>query len=152
MPETSLSIGNKTILEHAVAALLANACVQRVVIAVSPAISASPAAAGHHPQITVVDGGAERADSVLAGLQALPEAEWVLVHDAARPCLHDLSACWLRETSRVGHSRRAGARHHEARSRARWLSPTVDRNDLWHALTPQFFPRELLLDCLTRAQ
>jgi 2-C-methyl-D-erythritol 4-phosphate cytidylyltransferase len=49
--------------------------------------------------------GAERADSVLAGLQALPEAEWVLVHDAARPCLHqdDLQRLLaLRETSRVG--------------------------------------------------
>ena len=31
------------------------------------------------------------------------------------------------------------------------IAHTVDRNDLWHALTPQFFPRELLLDCLTRA-
>lgn len=31
------------------------------------------------------------------------------------------------------------------------IAHTVDRNDLWHALTPQFFPRELLVDCLTRA-
>jgi 2-C-methyl-D-erythritol 4-phosphate cytidylyltransferase len=31
------------------------------------------------------------------------------------------------------------------------IAHTVDRNDLWHALTPQFFPRELLFDCLTRA-
>ncbi|STS92842.1 2-C-methyl-D-erythritol 4-phosphate cytidylyltransferase [Klebsiella variicola] len=76
-PKQYLSIGNKTILEHAVAALLANACVQRVVIAVSPGdrrFSQLPLA--QHPQITVVDGGAERADSVLAGLKALPEAQW----------------------------------------------------------------------------
>ncbi len=72
-PKQYLSIGNKTILEHAVAALLADARVQRVVIAVSPGdrrFSQLPLA--QHPQITVVDGGAERADSVLAGLQALP--------------------------------------------------------------------------------
>lgn len=31
------------------------------------------------------------------------------------------------------------------------IAHTVDRNGLWHALTPQFFPRELLHDCLTRA-
>ena len=31
------------------------------------------------------------------------------------------------------------------------IAHTVDRNDLWHALTPQLFPRELLVDCLTRA-
>lgn len=105
-PKQYLSIGNKTILEHAVAALLANACVQRVVIAVSPGdIRFRQLPLATHPQITVVDGGAERADSVLAGLQALPEAEWVLVHDAARPCLHqdDLQRLLaLRETSRVG--------------------------------------------------
>ncbi len=45
-PKQYLSIGNKTILEHAVAALLADARVQRVVIAVSPAIALQPAAAG----------------------------------------------------------------------------------------------------------
>ena len=33
----------------------------------------------------------------------------------------------------------------------RAIAHTVDRVDLWHALTPQFFPRELLHDCLTRA-
>ncbi len=119
-PKQYLSIGNKTILEHAVAALLADARVQRVVIAVSPGdrrFSQLPLA--QHPQITVVDGGAERADSVLAGLQALPEAQWVLVHDAARPCLHqdDLS----RLLSLCGNQPRrrdpcgASARHHEAR-------------------------------------
>jgi 2-C-methyl-D-erythritol 4-phosphate cytidylyltransferase len=53
--------------------------------------------------------------------------------------------------ARGRHSRRSGARHHEARSRAGAIAHTVDRNDLWHALTPQFFPRELLVDCLTRA-
>nr|WP_234833712.1 2-C-methyl-D-erythritol 4-phosphate cytidylyltransferase [Salmonella enterica] len=31
------------------------------------------------------------------------------------------------------------------------IAHTVERADLWHALTPQFFPRELLHDCLTRA-
>ncbi len=97
-PKQYLSIGNKTILEHAVAALLADARVQRVVIAVSPGdrrFSQLPLA--QHPQITVVDGGAERADSVLAGLQALPEAQWVLVHDAARPaCIRTTSAACCR--------------------------------------------------------
>lgn len=93
-PKQYLSIGNKTILEHSVDALLAPPRVTRVVIAISPGDSRFaqlPLAA--HPQITVVDGGNERADSVLAGLQAAGEASWVLVHDAARPCLHqeDLS-------------------------------------------------------------
>ena len=156
-PKQYLSIGNKTILEHAVAALLADARVQRVVIAVSPGdrrFSQLPLA--QHPQITVVDGGAERADSVLAGLQALPEAQWVLVHDAARPCLHqdDLSRLLsLCETSRVGGILAAPVRDTMKRAEPgkTAIAHTVDRNDLWHALTPQLFPRELLVDCLTRA-
>ncbi|VEC81754.1 2-C-methyl-D-erythritol 4-phosphate cytidylyltransferase [Raoultella ornithinolytica] len=96
-PKQYLSIGNKTILEHAVAALLANACVQRVVIAVSPGdIRFSQLPLATHPQITVVDGGAERADSVLAGLQALPEAEWYwCTMPRARACIRmTSSACW----------------------------------------------------------
>ena len=85
-PKQYLSIGNKTILEHSVDALLAHPRVTRVVIAISPGDSRFaqlPLAA--HPQITVVDGGNERADSVLAGLQAAGEARWVLVHDACAP-------------------------------------------------------------------
>lgn len=70
----------------------------------------------NHPQITVVDGGDERADSVLAGLKAAGDAQWVLVHDAARPCLHqdDLARLLaLSETSRTGDPRRTSARYYE---------------------------------------
>ena len=156
-PKQYLSIGNKTILEHAVAALLAHPRVNRVIIAISEGderFQQLPLA--QHPQITVVEGGAERADSVLAGLCAAGEASWVLVHDAARPCLHqdDLANLLaLSETSRVGGILAAPVRDTMKRAETgkAAIAHTVDRNDLWHALTPQFFPRELLFDCLTRA-
>ena len=80
----------------------------------------------------------------------------MLVHDAARPCLHqdDLSRLLqLCETSRTGGILAAPVRDTMKRAepgRAA-IAHTVERNDLWHALTPQFFPRELLVDCLTRA-
>lgn len=156
-PKQYLSIGDKTILEHAVAALLANAHVGRVIIAVSAGderFARLPLA--QHPAITVVEGGAERADSVLAGLNAAQGAQWVLVHDAARPCLHqdDLNRLLqLRETSRVGGILAAPVRDTMKRAEPgkTAIAHTVERNDLWHALTPQFFPLELLHDCLTRA-
>ncbi|WP_414164679.1 2-C-methyl-D-erythritol 4-phosphate cytidylyltransferase [Superficieibacter sp. BNK-5] len=156
-PKQYLSIGNKTILEHAVAALLAHPRVQRVIIAVTPGdtrFQQLPLA--NHPQITVVDGGSERADSVLAGLKAAGDTRWVLVHDAARPCLcqEDLERLLaLSETSRVGGILAAPVRDTMKRGEPGKpaIAHTVDRNDLWHALTPQFFPRELLTDCLTRA-
>ncbi|ANI81494.1 2-C-methyl-D-erythritol 4-phosphate cytidylyltransferase [Kosakonia oryzae] len=156
-PKQYLSIGQKTILEHAVDALLAHPRVSRVIIAVSPGderFARLPLA--QHPQITVVNGGAERADSVLAGLKAAGDAQWVLVHDAARPCLHqdDLNRLLqLSETSRVGGILAAPVRDTMKRAEPgkTAIAHTVERNDLWHALTPQFFPLQLLNDCLTRA-
>ncbi|MTH45364.1 2-C-methyl-D-erythritol 4-phosphate cytidylyltransferase [Intestinirhabdus alba] len=156
-PKQYLSIGNKTILEHSVYALLAHPRVTRVVIAISPGdgrFARLPLA--QHPQIAVVDGGSERADSVLAGLKLAGEAPWVLVHDAARPCLHldDLTRLLaISETSRTGGILAAPVRDTMKRGepgRAE-IAHTVARSDLWHALTPQFFPRELLHDCLRRA-
>lgn len=156
-PKQYLSIGNKTILEHAVAALLAHPRVERVIIAISDGDARfQQLSLSSHPQITVVEGGAERADSVLAGLRAAGDAEWVLVHDAARPCLHqdDLANLLaLSETSRVGGILASPVRDTMKRAEPgkEAIAHTVDRTDLWHALTPQFFPRELLFDCLTRA-
>ncbi len=99
----------------------------------------------NHPQITVVDGGAERADSVLAGIQASGNASWVLVHDAARPCLHqdDLARLLaLSETNKVGGILAAPVRDTMKRAEPgkQAIAHTVERVDLWHALTPQFFP------------
>ncbi|MEX9252555.1 2-C-methyl-D-erythritol 4-phosphate cytidylyltransferase [Pseudenterobacter timonensis] len=156
-PKQYLSIGDKTILEHSVAALLAHPRVSRVVIAISPGdarFAALPLAS--HPQIVVVDGGAERAESVMAGLQAAEGASWVLVHDAARPCLHphDLARLLaISENSRVGGILAAPVRDTMKRAEPgkNAIAHTVERVDLWHALTPQFFPRELLHDCLQRA-
>ena len=156
-PKQYLSMGDKTILEHSVAALLAHPRVTRVVIAISPGdarFAALPLA--NHPLITVVDGGTERADSVLAGIRAAGDAAWVLVHDAARPCLHQVDLARLlalSESSPIGGILAAPVRDTMKRAEpgARAIAHTVERVDLWHALTPQFFPRELLHDCLTRA-
>lgn len=104
-------------------------------------------------------GGAERADSVLAGVRALPatvrEKDWVLVHDAARPCLrsqdlerlldhgaaHDVGAILaapLRDTLK-----RASPQGTIARSEP--------RERLWRAFTPQMFRRAALERALESA-
>lgn len=95
-----------------------------------------------------VDGGAERQDSVRAGLAALPaEAELVAVHDGARPLVRDEA---IRETV-------AAARHWGAASLARPVADTlkradadgcsaaaVDRAGLWFMETPQVCRRDWL--------
>ncbi|UCZ74169.1 2-C-methyl-D-erythritol 4-phosphate cytidylyltransferase [Dickeya zeae] len=154
-PKQYLSIGTKTILEHTVAALLRQPRIQRIIIAISaddPYFSALPLASD--PRIQVVNGGRQRADSVLAGLQQVQQADWVLVHDAARPCLHqdDLSRLLLLTgQSEVGGILAAPVRDTMKRSRDGHIDHTVEREALWHALTPQLFPLALLRSCLGRA-
>lgn len=156
-PKQYLQIGDKTILEHAVASLMAHPRVGQVIVAISPNdthFSSLPLAV--HPRVRVVIGGGQRADSVLAGLQAAGNAEWVLVHDAARPCLHqdDLeNLLSITATSKVGGILAAPVRDTMKRGEPgkALIAHTVDREDLWHALTPQLFPLELLRSCLLRA-
>lgn len=156
-PKQYLSIGGKTLLEHALNSLLAHPAISRIIVAISPEdpyFSTLPIASD--PRIMVVKGGKERADSVLAGLKAVSSARWVLVHDAARPCLHidDLSRLLaIAATSTVGGILAAPVRDTMKRAEPgkQAIAHTVDREALWHALTPQLFPLELLRDCLVRA-
>lgn len=156
-PKQYLQIGDKTILEHAVASLMAHPRVGQVIVAISPNdthFSSLPLAV--HPRVRVVIGGGQRADSVLAGLQAAGNAEWVLVHDAARPCLHqdDLeNLLSITAINKVGGILAAPVRDTMKRGEPgkTLIAHTVDREDLWHALTPQLFPLELLRSCLLRA-
>lgn len=104
-------------------------------------------------------GGASRADSVLGGLRAIAgeaaQSDWILVHDAARPCL----APWhisklVRELAHheVGGLlavpvadtlKRADAHHH--------VAATVPRDSLWQAQTPQMFRYVMLRRALEQA-
>ena len=88
-PKQYLPINGKTILEHTVSILLEYAPINRIILAVAendPYINRL--AFIHHPKISLVCGGATRAESVLNGLKNIQqENTWALVHDAARPCL-----------------------------------------------------------------
>ncbi|SLH57940.1 Putative 2-C-methyl-D-erythritol 4-phosphate cytidylyltransferase [Mycobacteroides abscessus subsp. massiliense] len=71
-------------LQRCVDGLLASGAVDEVVVVVG-ADQLERAATLVGPGATVVQGGAERTDSVRAGLAAVDVADWILVHDAARP-------------------------------------------------------------------
>lgn len=156
-PKQYLTIGGKTILEHAVEALLRHPRVQRIIVVIGPEddyFHRLPIA--QDTRIRWVTGGEQRAESVMAGLQAAGDAAWVLVHDAARPCLHqdDLARLLaITATSKVGAILAAPVRDTMKRAEPGVLAiaHTVERQDLWHALTPQLFPLALLKSCLTRA-
>ncbi|MBE5253497.1 MAG: 2-C-methyl-D-erythritol 4-phosphate cytidylyltransferase [Enterobacterales bacterium endosymbiont of Blomia tropicalis] len=156
-PKQYLKIGQHTLLEHSVARLFSHPAIKQVIIALSPDdqhFSTLPLASDR--RVLRVIGGETRAESVLAGLDAARSASWVLVHDAARPCLHleDLSRLLqVREQSHVGGILAAPVRDTMKRGEPgkAAIAHTVERDDLWHALTPQYFPHALLTACLTRA-
>lgn len=111
-------------------------------------------------EVRTATGGAERADSVLAGLRALPAAvaddDWVLVHDAARPCVRvdDITALLDAGTrDAVGAILAAPVRDTmKAADGERRITSTVPRENLWRALTPQLFRRGDLTAALVAAR
>ncbi|WP_036772731.1 2-C-methyl-D-erythritol 4-phosphate cytidylyltransferase [Photorhabdus australis] len=166
-PKQYLSIAGKTVIEHTLAALLDHPRIQRVVVVLNPADTQFQfLEVASDSRITTVTGGEQRADSVLAGLNYLAHLVennhcWVLVHDAARPCLHrdDLERLLqLAESGEQGNMICGGILASPVRDtmkRGRTgqeiIDHTVERQDLWHALTPQLFPLMLLRDCLSKA-
>jgi 2-C-methyl-D-erythritol 4-phosphate cytidylyltransferase len=100
--------------------------------------------------LVVVAGGAERTDSVVAGLAALgPECTTVLVHDAARPFVERAVIDAVIAHARAGEGAVAAVRVSDtlkeaAPDDATRVRRTVPRDGLWRAQTPQGFPRAVL--------
>jgi len=105
-------------------------------------------------------GGVDRQSSVLRGLEALRDTaapgDWVLVHDAARPCLStdELSRLLdaLPESGSEGALLAAPVADTLKRRDAQGRVSTVDRDGMWRALTPQAFRLAELNAALTAAQ
>ncbi len=113
----------------------------------------------HDKPVCTVSGGAERSDSVRAGLDALPAEvaaeDFVLVHDAARPCVVSLAITRLLDCAGVGDGGLLAIPLHDTLKRAdaedRVLR-TESRAGLWLAQTPQMFRRGALSEALALAQ
>jgi 2-C-methyl-D-erythritol 4-phosphate cytidylyltransferase len=148
LPKQYLEIAGVTIVEHSVKALLASQRVHGVVVALHADDSrASTLPVFEDKRVQCVSGGAQRSDSVLAALAALLVQgeldDWVLVHDAARPCLQ--LADLRRLIDRVCASDIGGILAEpmvdtvkQAGDDDRVLR-TLDRRRLWRAQTPQMF-------------
>lgn len=158
-PKQYLRIADRTVIEWALAPILARSdCAGAIVAIASNDTHWSRLPIAGDARVRTAVGGTERAHSVLAGLQALSLADddFVLVHDAARPCLaaDELSA--LIEAVRndpVGGLLAAPVVDtiKRADSEGR-VAETVSRESLWRALTPQIFRFGILHRALTAAQ
>jgi 2-C-methyl-D-erythritol 4-phosphate cytidylyltransferase len=160
IPKQYVSIANKPMLQWTMEVLLAHPRIAglMVVLAADDDYWSSLKIASDKPLLTCIGGG-ERADSVLAGLRALPESvsptDFVLVHDAARPCVavSDIDHLMDRGVEAGGALLAAPLRDtlkradHETR-----VAATEPRESRWRALTPQMFRRGELMQALSNAQ
>jgi 2-C-methyl-D-erythritol 4-phosphate cytidylyltransferase len=104
--------------------------------------------------IDVVDGGPQRADSVRNGLARVrDDVEFVVVHDAARPCIAD---AWIDRLFAAMPKARAALLAIPVTSTlkkstdGKSVAATVERTNLWMAQTPQAFDRQWLVDAFAR--
>lgn len=159
-PKQYLALNNKPVIAHTIETLLACDDIQKIIVALDHDdqywLSTGLA---KHPKIHTVQGGAHRCQSVFNGLLALQniaeKQDWVIVHDAVRPCLSftDLDKLIIKTHSHlvggilgvplIGTIKRCNDNN--------VVTNTVDRNHLWQALTPQMFRYEFLLSGLTKA-
>ena len=147
-------LANKPVWLHSAEKFVGRADVKQTLVVISPEdreyflfkFTANTAILG----IDVVEGGAERAESVAKALAHVkPDIDYICIHDAARPCLADE---WITNIFDVaqktgaaifaipvaGTLKRVGANHE--------IEETVPRDRLWEAQTPQVFARGLLLE------
>lgn len=159
IPKQYLLLNDKPVIEHTLSRLLAHQKIDRIVVALHANDSYfDKLTVSSHPKIQRLQGGDSRSDSVMNALQTLPSDTWALVHDAARPCVSQQDICAL--ISAVNTSQADGAilatpvRDTMKRSDGdgNRITATVDREQLWHALTPQLFCASTLLHAYQQAQ
>lgn len=158
MPKQYLPLLGRPVILHTLERLCRYSAVRGVMVGIAPDDSHWPAlpTADLKKFLGTFSGGATRAQTVLNGLVALSsharDGDWVMVHDAVRPCVRyaDLDKLVAAALSSPGGAllatpvadtvKRAGADG--------GVVETVPRSGLWRALTPQMFPISMLRTAL----
>lgn len=155
IPKQYIKIKGRTILEHSVNIFLMNFNIKKIIIVLHKKDNffyKLPIAL--HPKVFSVIGGRSRINSVLLGLLAIHDSEWVVIHDAVRPCLdfHDLEKIM----NVIKYSAFGGILATPVINTIKYsinnlsVLHTINRDKLWNALTPQCFPLELLISCVKK--
>lgn len=157
IPKQYLPLLGRPVIEWSIAVLLDHPKVDTVVVALGEEDSLWPHTCyAKDPRVHRVSGGAERADSVLNALSWLETVaradDWVLVHDAARPCLRKEEIDLLIDQSGQAVGAVLGMPVRDTMKRtgeAGLITGTVPREQLWHAFTPQMFSLGILRQTLS---
>ncbi len=162
VPKQYRMLRGRCVLDHCLDRLLAEPAISGVMLALSPDDEHWAQCAHYRdPRVMTCQGGQERADSVLAGLEALaalpqpPAAQaGVLVHDAARALLPASALARLLATSPGAHGALLAMPAQDTLKRSldgEQIDQTLDRGAVWLAQTPQFFEFERLRQALEQA-
>jgi 2-C-methyl-D-erythritol 4-phosphate cytidylyltransferase len=151
-------LAGKAVWLHSAERFIGRSDVKQVIIVISPEdredfmfkFGANVAILG----IDVVDGGAERSDSVMKGLSRVKaDIDFICIHDAARPCIVDE---WITKVFDAAVKKDAAILAVPVSSTLKRVSgdqtiaETISREGLWEAQTPQVFRRQLLLDAYAK--
>ena len=164
IPKQYAALGSSTVIEHALAPFEADPDCAGIVIAVAADDTLWPAIAARRTRlIQTAAGGEQRAHSVRNALRVLAtlarDDDWVMVHDAARPCFSRLDLALLKRELAphpVGGLLAVPLadtlkRALEPGTHATHVDETLDRDGLWRAATPQVFRFGVLLRALESA-
>ncbi len=161
IPKQHMSLAGTTVLEASLQIFLDDERCRGVVLPMAHDDAQRAALVQRLPaRVRIVTGGTQRCESVLRGLEALTSSaqdeDWVLVHDAVRPCL---SHADLERLLSAGSASRHGALLAapvadtvKYADDALCSAETVPRERLWRALTPQMFRLHQLRTALMQAQ
>ncbi|AMN47326.1 2-C-methyl-D-erythritol 4-phosphate cytidylyltransferase [Steroidobacter denitrificans] len=158
MPKQYLALAGRRVIEWSLAPLLDHAACRRIIVVLSrDDVHWASLPVANHPKIAIAIGGDERADSVRAGLTAAcvqaNERDWILVHDAARPCLAaaDLVRLFeqLQDDEVGGLLATPVVDTLKQVDESQRVVQTVPRERLWRALTPQLFRFGILMRAMT---
>ncbi len=147
-PKQYLSLGERMVIDATLATLLSTALFETIVVVLDESdANWALSEFSEDTRVVTVPGGRERSDSVIAGLDMLrdraAEDDWVMVHDAARPCVSKEDVCELAAV--VTNSGRGGLIAAPVADTLKRVDEhgevlaTVERASLWRALTPQCF-------------
>lgn len=159
-PKQYLSLLGKTVIEHTLQQLADCERIKKIIVVIHPNdFYWSTLHLPFKDKILITTGDNVRIFSVLNGLLKLQDLagpeDWILVHDAVRPCLRQEDIEKLikhLEDHPVG-----GLLASPVKDTLKYtntdniVAKTIDRNYLWHALTPQMFRYEKLLDAIKNA-
>lgn len=170
VPKQYLRLGERSVLELTLSRFADLPGLAGVILVTSGPVpqAIGEALSSYGVPVHRVDGGASRAESVRNGLAMFRDrwpdlspsqtesgaSEWVMVHDAARPCVRPLDVERLLTAVRAPEGGLLAAPVRDTIKRVDRdgrVAETVDRSALMHALTPQLFPAGVLLEALEGA-